>query len=722
MVATFVLTHFLSSTLLFLVQPMFAKMLLPRLGGTAAVWNTCVLFFQTTLLLGYLYAHLTLRWLGARRQTLLQIVVMTSALVLLPLSLGNPAPTENSSPIVWLLSTLTMRLGLPFLALSTMAPVVQRWYATLPMPSASNPYFLYAASNTGSMLALLAYPFLLEPLWGTRAQTLGWAAGYIVLLALVVACAWIVRRHGHAVPELRSEGPSSWSQRARWTALAFVPSSLMLGLTTHISTDLAAIPLLWVLPLAGYLLTFVLVFSTRQRYSRTFLARALPILVLIALLSFAFQSQATWLIPLHLATFFVAALTCHDALALARPAAGDLTSFYLWMSFGGMLGGVFNTLVAPLLFTGIFEYPIVLVLACAARPSPGYRGGRLEPWALFVAGGVVPPLALAGLWAIGQAPPGVNLGAALLVSAILPAALSVGANRRAPFNALAALAVVGLILTSGARSDRGDVILAGRSFFGVSRVLESNDHTYRLLQHGTTMHGRQNLPSDSACQPRSYYDARGPVGDVFERSGRHFADAAIVGLGSGGLACYAEAGSRWTFFEIDPLIERIARNPRLFTFLSNARAPIGIAIGDGRKLLEAAPPDSFDAIVVDAFSSDAVPAHLLTREAMDLYLSRLRSRGILALHISNRHVDLEPVLGRLTREEGVAALTNRDLEISSADLLDGRSPTQWVAVARDEASLDFLRSMRGWRPLELRPGVRAWTDDYSNLLQSLRWK
>ncbi len=476
------------------------------------------------------------------------------------------------------------------------------------------------------------------------------------------------------------------------------------------------------LPLAAYLLTFVLVFSTRHWYSHTFVARALPIVVLMALVSIAFQGQGPWLIPLHMAAFFVTALACHDALSRSRPAARDLTSFYLWMSLGGVLGGVFNTLVAPLLFNGVFEYPIALVLACFPRSSPGYRNGRIEPFGQFVAIGAIPPLVGAGLWALGQAPPGTGLATTLLASSILPAAMSAAANRRMPFNVLASVFVIALIVASGGCSDRGDVIFAGRSFFGVSRVLEATDHSYRLLQHGTTLHGRQNLPLTSTCQPKSYYDIRGPAGDLLARSGRRFDDVAAVGLGTGGLACYATAGSRWTFFEIDPLVERIARTPSLFTFLANAPAPVAVAIGDGRKLLEATAPASFDLIVLDAFSSDAVPAHLLTREALDLYMSRLRSGGIVTLHISNRHLNLKPVLGRLAIEQGLAALTNQDLDIPAADLQDGRSPTQWVAVAKRDAALDVLRAMPAWRPLEVRDGVSGWTDDYSNLLRSIRWR
>ena len=718
----FVATTFIASTLLFLVQPMFAKMVLPRLGGSPAVWNACVLFFQTTLLAGYLYAHLSIRWLGARRQAVLHLLVMASAVGLLPLSLGDASPPGDGSPVWWLLRTLTIRLGLPFFALSTMAPLVQRWFATLPVPSAANPYFLYAASNSGSMLALLAYPFVLEPLWGTHVQTLAWAGGYGALLVLAAACALSLRRGSRELSEVGHAGTTSWRQRVRWTTLAFIPSSLMLGVTTHISTDLASIPLLWVLPLAAYLFTFVIVFSTRAWVPRIAVARALPVLVFCAMLSIIFQSQAPWLIPLHLATFFAAALTCHDALARARPPAQELTSFYVWMSFGGMLGGVFNALLAPLIFVGIFEYPIVLALACFARPSPQYRNGRLEPSGFFVATAVVPPLVAAGLWIAGQAPQGVSLAAALVTALIVPAALSAAANRRAPFNLLAVLCVVGLMVASGARTARGDVIFSGRSFFGVSRVVEGADHTYRLLQHGTTLHGRQNLPAGSGCQPQSYYDPAGPIGDLFLRSGRAFIDVAVVGLGSGGLACYASGGSHWTFFEIDTLVERIADDPALFTFLPNSAGRIDVVIGDGRKGIEAARPASFDLVILDAFSSDSVPAHLLTQEAVDAYLSRIRPGGIVALHISNRYLDLEPVIGRLAAERGLVALTNRNVNISEADALKGRMPSQWVVMARDETPLGGVRGIAGWRSLVQPPNLQPWTDDYSNLLRSIRWR
>jgi hypothetical protein len=302
------------------------------------------------------------------------------------------------------------------------------------------------------------------------------------------------------------------------------------------------------------------------------------------------------------------------------------------------------------------------------------------------------------------------------------AVFCVAANRRAPFNALAGLSVVALTGLFGVRSPEGQVIFAGRSFFGILRVVEAADHSYRSLLHGTTRHGRQNLPNQSACEPVTYYDSAGPVGDLFRRSGRHFADVAVLGLGTGGLACYAEPGSRWTFFEIDPLVERIARDASLFTFLPHSAGRIDIAIGDGRKGIERAAPGSYDLIVADAFSSDAIPVHMLTREAVDTYVSRLRPGGLLALHISNRFLDLEPVVSSVAAEEHVPALTNLDARFSPADAQRGRVPTQWVVLARVADSLTMIGAIPGWHPLAPRGGVPPWTDDYSNLLRSIRWR
>jgi SAM-dependent methyltransferase len=753
----FTATTFTASALLFVVQPMFARMVLPKLGGSPAVWNTCVLFFQTTLLLGYLYAHLTTSRLRVRTQAVLHIVVMLSAVVLLPLSLGGAEPEPGMSPVWWLLKTLTWRLGLPFLALSTMAPTVQRWFASLPVPSASNPYFLYAASNLGSMLALLAYPFVIEPAWGTTLQTHAWSAGYGVLLLLAGACVLQVKNNGQDLaatiaPVARTEsrpsvdaagfgsarsatagpGPDSKSevgakagvttaQRLRWILLAFIPSSLMLGVTTHVSTDLATIPLLWVLPLATYLLTFILAFSERTWISARVIARAFPLLVLAVIGSIVLQLNAPVFIPLHLIGFFVVALLCHSLLSSSRPAARHLTDFYLWMSFGGTLGGVFNTLIAPHVFNGILEYPLILALACFVRPVPGYRQNRIEPLGLVAALTLVPILACVGMWAVGKTPPAATLGPVLLIGAMVSAAVSTFFNRTWPFNGMVVGGMLLVIIVASRLSPMGVPVFAGRSFFGVMRVIEAKDQSFHLLQHGSTVHGRQNLPAGAACDPQAYYHPSSPVGELFRESGLRFRKVGVIGLGSGGLACYSQAGDQWTFFEIDPLVERVARDARLFTFLQNSRGMAEVVIGDGRKKIEEVAPASFDLVVLDAFSSDSVPMHLLTREALQLYLSRLRPGGIIAYHISNRYLQLEAVVGTLAAAQRLVAVARLDDHVPPADAARGRIGSNWVVVASSEAPLKRLESRPGWRVISTRTTRREWTDDYSNLLETVRF-
>lgn len=717
----FTATTFTASALVFLVEPMFAKMVLPKLGGSPAVWNTCVLFFQATLLAAYLYAHLTTRRLGVRRQAVVHLVVMIAALAFLPLTLREEYPRAGSSPVWWLLVTMTARVGLPFFAVSTMAPLVQRWFAAMPGPSREDPYFLYAASNVGSMLALLAYPFMLEPFWGTRAHTKLWLAGYVLLLILVAMCVRDVWRSGHETerPAERS-GSVGWRLRALWTLLACIPSSLMLGVTTHISTDLAAIPLLWVLPLAAYLLTFILAFSTRTWVPEKFLASAIPLSVLAVMLSIVLQQHAPSIISVHVIAFFFAALGCHVALVRSRPGAQHLTEFYVWLSFGGMLGGLFNSLVAPHLFNGIYEYPIVLALACLARPSPGFRRGRLEPWGVVAIATALPFILFVAAWELRRFAPDASLSAVLISASVVPAIFFVLANRTVVFNALIAFMAVLIPIVGAGRTSAGQLLFADRSFFGVSRVIDGPRHAYHLLQHGSTAHGRQNLPAGTSCEPQSYYDLSGPVGDLFRAAGSLTA-VGVVGLGSGALSCYAEPGASWTFFEIDPLVEHIARDPALFTFLQNTRGQISVVIGDGRKRMEEAAPGSFDLIVVDAFSSDAIPVHLLTQEALQLYVSRLKPGGVIALHISNRFLRLEPVVAAVLGASGLRGLTELEDQIPSADAARGRYPSNWVAITANQDRLAALAAQPGWRPLRTEARISAWTDDYSNLLNSIQW-
>ena len=720
-IGVFTITAFIGACLLFLVQPMFAKLILPRLGGSPAVWNTCVLFFQTTLLLGYVYAHVTTKWLGVRRQAMWHLVVLLAPAIFLPLNLGPSDPAAAERPVSWLLATMSWTVGVPFFVISTSAPLLQRWFGALPIASARDPYFLYAASNLGSMVALLGYPALLEPSVGVQNQTVGWAAGYAIFVVMIGVCVWFVRTvaplQGQSLvadaPSVRTQ-PLTARTRLQWIVLSFVPSSMMLGVTTYITTDIAAVPLLWVVPLAIYLLTFVLAFSSRQLLPTGSLGRVVPWLIVLSLGSILVTSP--WWMPLHLLTFFCSSMVCHSRLADRRPEVSHLTEFYLWLSVGGMLGGVFNSLVAPQLFPTILEYPLILAIASLLTPSsPSRQTRRMPATLLAVVCAVV--LGCVAIWAIGLT--SVDVGRALLlIAVVLSMQLIVTKWGGAVLFRLVSFILVGFIAHAAlGRTPGGTVLFVGRSFFGVHRVVEAPDHTFRMLQHGSTMHGWQRLPTDGVCEPSGYYSPPGPVGQLFRAAGSRFTNVAVVGLGTGGLGCYAERGQRWTFYEIDPIVEQIARNPAYFTHLRDTRGEVEVVLGDGRIMLNAAAPGQYDLIILDAFSSDAIPVHLMAREAFELYLSRLKAGGIIAVHISNRFLSLEPVIGAMAQSEGLYALANQDLRIPDEDVKKGRRATHWVLLAKDRNALVSLEGRPGWRPAIVNPAIGPWSDDYSNILQ-----
>ena len=719
----FTATIFVSSSLLFLVQPMFARLVLPRLGGSPSVWNTCMLFFQTMLLAGYLYADLATRSLGARRQARWHAVLLLLPIAFLPLTVGAAQPPASANPVWWLLGTMTARLGLPFFVISASAPLLQRWFATLPVPSARDPYFLYAASNAGSMLALVAYPFVVEPSVGVVGQTRFWSAGYVALIVLFVGCATLIRRYGQDLQPQTADAIAakavSVRTRVAWVVFSAVPSSLMLGVTTHISTDVAAVPLLWVLPLALYLATFILAFSPTTILSHKWLVRCLPALVLASLLTNFLNVLAWRSIALHLGTFFVAALVCHRELARRRPDVRHLTEYYIWLSVGGMLGGVFNTLIAPNIFTRVFEYPLALAAVALVRPSPGFRRSEPESYAVLVGLPAIVFMLSAALWALGLIDAKVGVQPLLLTFVFLLAVAYMFANRAGAFGTTAFIIVAMMAFLRP--PSFGTVLFAGRSFFGVHRVIDAPDHSYHVLQHGVTTHGRQQTAALTRCEQTGYYHPLGPIGQLFGATPQGFENVAVIGLGSGALTCYARPGDGWTFYEIDPLVERVARNTQYFTYLANSPTRVRVVLGDGRLTLQKAQPGSLNLVVVDAFSSDAIPVHLLTWEAIALYFSKLAQDGVLALHISNAYLNLEPVIGALAREQHLFALANLDTVIPDVDKRVGRLPSHWVVLARAPQPLAGLLHRPGWRSPELKDNAAAWTDDYSNILHILKF-
>ncbi|MGE5126539.1 MAG: spermidine synthase [Betaproteobacteria bacterium] len=723
----FAAATFLGAALLFLVEPMVGKTMLPLLGGAPATWNACVFLFQALLLLGYGYAHASTSWLGARGQVLAQLVLLALALALLPFVPPRSSPPLGGGTIGWLLGALVSSLGLPFLVLSTTTPLLQRWYSRAGQPSARDPYFLYALSNAGSLDALLAYPTLVEPTLPLPLQYRLWRIGYAAYAVLVLACAVGVWRAAAgsapqadpAEPREPASGSSSWAAAGTWVALSAVPASLMLGVTSYLSTDVAAVPLLWVAPLALYLLSLVVAFSRFGAAATRQASRSLPMLALLIgmLLIGRFDAPLALLVPLHLAAFLAASLACHGELARRRPQPAGLTRYYLWLAVGGTLGGAFNALVAPILFSDVSEYPLALVLACALRRASGEadeapaRRGRLALDAAWAVGAGALALA-AVLWA-NRAAPGARLFAAALALPVLVAYAQAASPRRHAA-ALALMLLAGRFYEGGF----GTLVHAERSFFGVYRVQEDRRQGYRFLMQGTTLHGIQSLDPARQAEPLAYYHRSGPFGEAFAAlPAASRARVAVVGLGAGALASYARPGQHWVFLEIDPAVERLARDTRYFGYLAGCAERCSVEIGDARRAL-AATPRRFDLIVLDAFSSDAIPVHLVTREAFSLYRSRLAEGGAILVHFSNRDLSLEPVLGRVAREVALVALVGRDRVFPLSG--GGKLSSEWMALAAYRADLGGLAASGRWRAPQVAATTPLWTDDFSNLLGVLR--
>lgn len=734
--ALFAVTVFVSSSLLFLVQPMFAKMVLPLLGGTPATWITCLLFFQAALLAGYAYAHWSTRWLGSRHQSLVHAALIVLGLLVLPIAVP-PAwrPPSATDPLGWLLVLLLVSVGLPFFLVASTAPLLQRWFAGTRHAVAHDPYSLYRFSNLGSMLALLAYPLVVEPRFSLADQASLWTAGYVGLVALTAACAlapWrapltatVDRRDDGATwtagpTEPAAKGALGAARRARWVALAFVPSSFMLAVTTHVTTDIAAVPLLWVIPLALYLLSFVVVFSPPpwSRLDLAVPAQSYLVLNLVLLIVLDVTGPVLLVIAVNLLAFFLSALVCHGRLAEDRPPHEHLTEFYLWVALGGVVGGVFNAVVAPLVFNAIVEYPLAIVLACLLRPrdptAEDTSGDRRLDLLVPLGVGVV---AAASGWLARIADLGPVAAAAVAAG---PAVLLCAALTRRPVRFGLA---VGAVLAANALAVgvAHDTLYAGRTFFGVLRVDRDRDYQLHTLVHGNTIHGAQSTDPRRRLEPLSYYHPDGPAGQAFRvlSSPTSASDVAVIGLGTGSLACYGRAGQHWTFYEIDPAVERIARDPKLFTYLRDCPPVSDVVVGDARLSLADAPGRHFGAIVVDAFNSDSIPVHLLTRQALGLYLDRLAEGGIIAMNISNRYLDLRGVVGDLARDLRLAALVREDVSVTAAGARAGKSNSLWAVLARHPGDLTPLAGDAAWVPLPVRDS-QAWTDDFSDIAGAFR--
>ncbi len=730
----FAATLFISAALMFVLQPMFGKLLLPWLGGSPAVWNTCMVFYQTILFLGYLYAHLLSTRLSKQRQVLIHSGLILLTFIALPLSLpAEMSPPTDSNPTFWLLKILFLAIGLPFFIVSTTSPLLQKWFAHIGHHTSHDPYYLYAASNTGSLIALLSYPFLLEPNIGLSRQTNYWSSGYILLCLMIFACAALLWRNTRAAGtnlQEDSEIPAtnlSYRQQLHWLVLAFVPSSLLLGLTNFISTDIASVPLLWIIPLTLYLLSFILVFSKWAAPIHRFMLTLQPI-VLLPFIAYSFINPAIVAFRvnlfLHLLAFFLAIMVCHGELARLRPPTRYLTRYYLIMSFAGMLGGMFNTFIAPFIFNAVYEYPIMIIAALLLRPNPKTE----HDWKKQVLLDSAWPIAflVLGLTVYASTDNLPEYLDAIGVTLLLLTGLNYSFHRRS----LSLSLFTGIILffTLGLHSLLSNTLYQERTFFGVLSVRESvllneqnQPEIYHELFHGTTKHGAERLAPELRTLPLTYYSRPGPMGQLFKTydTVNENWSIGVVGLGAGALACYAKPGQHWTFYEIDPLVLTIAENTDYFYYLKLCSHNTVMQIGDARLSLQQEPDKKFDLLILDAFSSDAVPTHLLTREAIKLYFRKLKSDGILAFHITNRHLDLKKVLSNHAKQLDLTALVQEFKSDKQTPLV---VDTDWAVMSKDTKKLALLKQSRlgNWQKMPLYFDIRPWTDDFTNIVSI--WK
>ena len=668
-------TIFLSSFLLFLVQPLIARQILPWFGGTAAVWTTCMLFFQALLLAGYAYAHATNAILKPRAQAILHSVLLVLALATLPIAPAEGwKPLGTEEPISTILLVLAATVGLPYLLLASTSPLLQAWFARA-RPGA-DPYRLFAVSNLASLLALVGYPLVVEPFFGNREQVVWWSALFAAFAVFCAGLAWSVSSVSLEKVSLENENSPAPSRRdyLLWLALSATGSVLLLAVTNHVTQNVAAIPLLWIVPLTLYLLTFIIAFEG-GRLGRLYRVEIFwgALLVWLAgmcwlLVDARFQFDLWIQIAMFLSGLFVGCMFCHGELYRARPAARHLTAFYLTISAGGVVGGLLVAVVAPLIFNAFYE-----------------------------------------------------LGIALLALAVLAAVRFARVNVVARWASLAMLLAVAACVVYDGTHFLKSVTLSERNFYGVIRVKEygtpGGDFHLRRLVHGVIMHGEQYLNGERRLEPTTYYMRTSGIGlAIAAAQARGPVKIGVIGLGTGTIAAYGRKGDEVRFYDINPRVVSVAREQ--FYYLSDSKAAVSVALGDARLTLEREPAQGFDILAVDAFSSDSIPVHLITREALGVYLRHMKPDGVIAFHVSNRFLDLPPVVGRLAKEQGLAVTLVSD-EGKEDD--EDHTKTDWVLLSKDPKSLQAKEIVSASpKAPEEKAGWRTWTDDYSNLVQILK--
>jgi hypothetical protein len=724
---------FVSALLLFSVQPLFTKMVLPRLGGSPAVWSVAMVFFQSLLLGGYAYAHYLMQLRNRMIPVAAHLVLLIVALLTLPLSIASGwGEPPASGYAFWLLGLFAVSIGLPFFALAANNPLLQAWFVRTGHPNGPDPYFLYASSNIGSFLALLSYPVLLEPMFTLRTQNLIWTGGYGLLIVLIASCGVLLLRSPAtaAIDTLAEDSdapPPSWTLRARWIFLAAVPSGLLIAVTAHISTDIAAAPLLWVLPLSLYLLTWVLVFQSRPLLPHKWMLMAQPLAIIGVIVLLAVGGERNLLITLggNLLCFFIIAMACHGELARTRPAAKYLTGFYVGLSFGGMVGGLFAGLIAPFTFSWVAEYPILAALAVLCRPPAEERLQNWNRWfwPLLV---IIAVLLIAPTYGNGKLYAWLEEQRVYVITLVAMIGMILTVLRVTGTAKFAGIIVLALVLVRAYPADDGRVETV-RSFFGVHKIVVTANGQYHVLMHGTTIHGAEKFQSDDGTpvtgrpEPITYYHKDGGIGQAIaairERKGAPLR-VAVIGLGSGTLTCASEPGETWKFFEIDQSMVDTARDPKYFSYIQSCAPDLKPVIGDARLTFAREPDGIYDLIIVDAYSSDAIPIHLATEEAMEIYKDKLAPQGAVAMHVSNRHLELSSVVVGIADANDLKSWvysedSNRESEYIFA--------TSVVVSAREETDVGKLASSEQWALTEADEHQRVWTDDYSNVLGAV-WR
>lgn len=727
-------TLFLSAFLLFSVQPFFAKLVLPRLGGSPAVWSVAMVFFQSVLLAGYGYAHFLTSRVPLKAAVIVHVCLLAAAALALPIAIpeGWARPPADGQAY-WLFGLFCVSVGLPFFAVSANGPLLQAWFSRSGHSHAKDPYFLYSASNIGSIASLVLYVLLVEPFSDMAQQSNYWTIGFVILAVLIAACGMtaMAQAGGAAQPaasglreSARADTKAVWRERLVWTACAFLPSALLVSVTAYISTDVAAAPFLWIVPLALFLLTFVIAFQKTPVIAHKTVEKLFPFLVILLLFLtlVSLHLPIMFAIVLHFLGFFAVALCSHGMLAERRPRAERLTEFYFAMSIGGVLGGVFSSFAAMHLFNWIAEYPLLLIAALFTAPV--IRGDR--PFVRFLTCGGLAAAAVVSLSLIDRAgllPTVSDYGSLFLLNAVfgLLALYFLFRDPKASLFLCCAMFGATFVFTSFFLS-----AVSERSFFGVVRIIDDAKTGVRKLQHGTTLHGATRLADIDSPNvrpvPLTYYGDQGGMSIAIAAARRNFggrlAYSGVIGVGAGSLACRFQPGENLDLYEIDPAIVRISKDPHLFPFLSACGQDARIIVGDGRIEAAGVAPGAYDLLVVDAFSSDSIPVHLLTREAVELFMSKIRPDGLLVMHISNNHLELESVVSAVAKSLGLSVRVGYFSPEKNAETLGMETSSDVAVLARHDAAFGHLLEDSHWRAVD--PGsTKPWTDGYSNVLAAM---